>query len=511
MFPETVFTRASSKVPKWVRNISMLGRTCFVENEKYQAEEDVKDYDDYGGYPAWTGHHRFEAETKFAEATLLEFIKRIPNGGLRTFDYKVEPFMNRQILFEVLSSQHNIVSLNIWFPAKTFGDRVIPENDLPRMDFPKLNRLSLGGIIGYNEVNVAKKILDASPNTSEIELIFAIGYADPKLDCAMQMMIISLHAKHNLKIFKLANVTLSQGILELSKKLEELHLRDIKVPGNISLRDMELSPKKLLIKSRSTDTKFYRDEFMAKLVPGLEELLIITENVNRELNGESEPRETRPIPLEFILRHQKTLRCLSLFQRNYSCPPMDIESIGYGDELQLFNSLELQEYTTAIKFKSVEDPLNDRRYLTMNDGLDYGHYALLEKLYVVPDFRNHLPSEIVREQKINRDLDPMRSTTYQMAHLLLANIAYHATELPQIRYIIVGTGTAYTGQKVFQVSWLKHTPPRKRGNGNLGDKYLFALSPSYNLHDFKERGIEFRCFEGTKFTSAVNKRYRSFW
>lgn len=141
---------------------------------------------------------------------------------------------------------------------------------------------------------------------------------------------------------------------------------------------------------------------------------------------------------------------------------------------------------------------------------DYSHFASLNKLYLVPDMKI-LQAQIDSEQDEFWDLNPRNNLTYQIASIVLTNIALYSPYLPKIRWMIIGSGNEGRGQKVYEVVWSEYTPVRKKGDKGPKKKWLFALSDPYEMWQLWEEGVRFRCFEGTRFNSDEETRVRSFW
>ncbi|EPS37302.1 hypothetical protein H072_9097 [Dactylellina haptotyla CBS 200.50] len=488
IFPKSLVVSESAESFKEVRNLAILGCDHPYANDKDDDGECVL----------------LDVRKVSMVIPLMEFIKRIPVGRLLSFEYKVAFPINRQLWVQTLNLQPNIVYLHLSCRSSTHA---VSPNELLKISLPSLHHFSVVNICDRNDVQIIEKILDAAYNIHIIDLVW-----DPNFPGTAKEDLLRLTpgiVRNNPKALRLANTSLGDEIFATFEGLEELHLKNSVIEEGASTGDKLLTLKRLLIISVPTFVRFYQDEIIAKIRPGLEEFHLTIEHVDRD--GGTEVRDTIPIPVEYILRHRETLQYLSLFEKTSQGNMFIDPGPVCSDELQLFKELKMKEFATAVNFYCQQrTPAYWRTFDMSPVDVNYGHYASLDKLYIVPDMIS-LNTQIENDQVEFWELNPRNILTYQMASIVLTNIGLYATEIPKLRYIIVGMGSAYTGQKAFEVTWLKHVPPRKKGQKVVEAKYLFTISPPYELNELRSDGIEFQCFEGTRFSTEEDRRVRSFW
>ncbi|KAK6352227.1 hypothetical protein TWF730_009057 [Orbilia blumenaviensis] len=442
---------------------------------------------------------------------LQHFVERIPNGNLWSFEFKVDFPIIADLFIGVLATQPNLVNLYISFENTTQGVR---KERVFSVNLPSLKRLKLVEIYRQSDVWILNRILETATNLVEIDLSWDLDYPDVNRSTHQGTFTRILH--HRPKILKVANIDMTPQLLEASGLAEELHLRDVTFPRDRNQLNLGynnphavISLKNLLITTIPPMMGYFQKEILDRLLPGLEELHVTVNHLDRD--GETEVRESIPIPLENVLRHAETLKYLSLFEKT-SEGNFFIDSGPVCEaELKIFQHCGLEEFATTINFYCHERTPGYWKTFEMSPvDVNYAHYAQLHKLYIIPDMIS-LNDQIDSDQGDFSELNPRNIFSYQMASMVLTNIGFYTETKPNLRYLVVGTGNAYRGQKVFLISWDEHIPPYRKREKQRRTRYLFTLSPPYEIQDFREQGVKFRCFEGTKFTSGEDRKWATVW
>ncbi|KAK6339843.1 hypothetical protein TWF718_009233 [Orbilia javanica] len=439
---------------------------------------------------------------------LVLFVKRIPDGNLQSFEFKNEFPVTGRFLIRILIAQPNLVNLYISFQNTT---QKVTVDVVSQINLPNLKTLKFADIFQDTDELLLNRILGSASKLVSIDISWHPHY--PEVNRSTHKTVFERILKHIPKTLKIANTDITHQLLDATGIVEELHLRDVSIPWGHELEyknpHSSIPLKKLLITTIPDLAGFYQQQILDKLAPGLEELHFTVTHLDRD--GETEIRENIPIPLEYVNRHSETMRSLSLFEKTSEGNFF----IDFGpvceDELEVFKSCRLNEFATAVNFYCAERTPGYWKTFDMSPiDVKYGHFAYLEKLYIIPDMIS-LNKQIKDDQADFWELNPRNILSYQMASVVLTNIALYAEKMPRLKFVVVGTGNAYCGQKVYMVSWGEHLPPQRRDAKEKKAKYLYTLSPPYDIEDFREQGVVFNCFEGTKFTSQEDRRWASIW
>ncbi|KAF3933996.1 hypothetical protein ABW19_dt0209760 [Dactylella cylindrospora] len=426
---------------------------------------------------------------------VVDVVRRIPEGKLQIFEYKCADMIDMKTVWDALELQRNLTHLSLSLTT-TSRSRSSTEH-MPKFNVPNLRHLHLRNIYFSHDRAFTNDILASARRLVEIDFQLDDNVGSGiKED--FENNIFPQIARHQPKILRLTTVTLAPSLLDALDHLEELHLIRCDPSPCAGIGNRSLQLKILRINTAIRCLGFWKDEIFGKLKPGLEECHFIVFN-NNDTAGDR-VRDTIPIPPEYLLRHKDTLKYLSLFE--YSLEEQFFMDAGptCDAELEFFKQLQLKEFATALNFWcELRTPAYWAKFDMNAVDANYVHYADLEKLYVIPDMPE-LRDQIENDQDEFWELNPRNIFTYQMASLVLTNIAFYASKIPKIKYIIVGRGDPGSGQKVFEVSWSKHIPPRSRGAKELKTRYLFTLSPPYEMRDLVAEGVRFRCVDGTRFS-----------
>ncbi|KAK6499035.1 hypothetical protein TWF481_011604 [Arthrobotrys musiformis] len=439
---------------------------------------------------------------------LQGFVERMPKGKLRNFEFKIDFPVIGRFFIRVLKAQPNLVNLYLSFKNTT---QEVTAESISNVNLPNLKTLTLTEIYKQSDVWVLNRILESASKLVSIDLSWSLHY--PDVNRSSHQGAFTRILQHGPKSLKIANIDMTLQLLEATGVVEELHLREVNVPR---FKDMEfknphssIALKKLLITTIPDLAEFYHNEILNKLAPGLEELHVTVNHMDRD--GEAEVRDNIVIPVEYVLRHSETLKHLSLFEKTSEGNLFIDGGPICQDEIDIFKNCELDEFATAINFYcQVRTPAYWKTFEMSPKDVNYGHFACLTKLYIIPDMVS-LNTQIENDQSEFWELNPRNIFSYQMASMVLTNIGLYAEAMPRLRFLIVGMGNAYCGQKVFMVSWEKHVPPYRKGGKEKKARYLFTLSPPYEVEDFREQGMVFRCLKGTKFTTEEDRKWSSLW
>ncbi|KAK6523491.1 hypothetical protein TWF281_001472 [Arthrobotrys megalospora] len=437
---------------------------------------------------------------------LQRFVERIPRGKLRNFEFKIDFPVLGKFFIRVLRAQPNLVNLYLSFKNTT---QEVTAESISNVDLPNLKSLTLAEIYKQSDVWLLNRLLESAANLMEIDLSWHLHY--PDVNRSSHQGAFTRILQHRPKVLKIANIDMTPQLMEATGVVEELHLRDVDVTMDLGYKNphSSISLKKLLIMTIPDLIGFFQKQIIDKVAPGLEELHVTVNHMDRD--GEAEVRENIPVPLENVLRHSQTLKYLSLFEKTTEGNLFIDSGVVCEDELEVFKYCKLDEFATAVNFYCQErTPAYWKTFEMSPVDVNYAHFATLEKLYIIPDMIS-LNTQIENDQEEFWDLNPRNILTYQMASMILTNIGLYADITPRLRFIIVGMGTAYCGQKAFIVTWEKHTPPYRSGVKEGKARYLFTLSPPYEIEDFREQGVAFRCFEGTRFTSEEDRKWVTVW
>ncbi|KAK6513707.1 hypothetical protein TWF506_008146 [Arthrobotrys conoides] len=439
---------------------------------------------------------------------LQRFVERIPSGKLRKFELKADFPIIGEFFIKVLTAQPNLVNLYLSFKNTTEG--VTAEN-ISKINLPNLKDLTLAEIYKQSDVLLLNQILKSASKLESIDLSWHIHY--PDVNRSSHQGAFTQILRHRPRSLKIANIDMTPQLLEATGVVEELHLREVTVPRDRSLEYIYQNPhssislKKLLITTIPDLRVFYEQQILDKLAPGLEELHVTVNHMDRD--GEAEVRDNIPIPLEYVNRHSKSLKYLSLFEKTSEGNLFIDRGAICSDEIEVFKHCKLEEFATAVNFYcQMRTPAYWKTFEMSPSDVNYAHFACLRKLYIIPDMIS-LNTQILNDQDGFWDLHPRNILTYQMASMILTNIGLYTESMPRLEFVIVGMGNAYCGQKVFVVNWEKHVPPYRKGGKQRKVRYLYTLSPPYEIEDFRDQGVVFKCFEGTKFTSEEDRKWVS--
>ncbi|RVD88829.1 uncharacterized protein DFL_003001 [Arthrobotrys flagrans] len=436
---------------------------------------------------------------------LLRFVERIPSGKLRNFELKADFPIAGEFFIGLLTAQPNLVNLYLSFKNTT---QEVTAESISKVNLPNLKRLTLAEIYKQSDVWLLNRILKSASKLVFIDLSWHLHY--PDVNRSSHQGAFTQILQHRPRTLKIANIEMTPQLLEATAIVEELHLREVTVPRDQDLEYIYTNPhssislKKLLITTIPDLREFYQQQILDKLAPGLEELHVTINHMDRD--GEAEVRDNIPIPLENITRHSETLKYLSLFEKTSEGNLFIDGGPVCQDEIDVFRHCRLDEFATAVNFYcQLRTPAYWKTFEMSPADVNYGHFACLTKLYIIPDMIS-LNTQIENDQDEFWELNPRNIFSYQMSSTVLTNIGLYAETMPRLKFLVVGMGNAYCGQKVYMVSWEKHVPPYRKGGKEKKARYLHTLSPPYEIEDFREQGVAFKCFEGTKFTSEEDRK-----
>ncbi|KAF3111648.1 hypothetical protein TWF102_005875 [Orbilia oligospora] len=439
---------------------------------------------------------------------LQRFVERIPSGKLRSFELKVDFPIIGEFFIGLITMQPNLVKLYLSFKNTT---QEVTAESISKVNLPNLKSLTLAEIYKQSDVLLLNQILGSASKLDLIDLSWHLHY--PDVNRSSHQGAFTQILQHRPKTLKIANIDMTPQLLEATGVVEELHLREVNVPRDRDLQYIYQNPyssislKKLLITTIPDLRVFYEQQILDKLAPGLEELHVTVNHMDRD--GEAEVRDNIPIPLEYVNRHSGTLKYLSLFEKTSEGNLFIDGGAICQDEIEVFKHCKLDEFATAINFYcQIRTPAYWKTFEMSPADVNYAHFSCLTKLYIIPDMIS-LNTQIENDQDEFWDLNPRNIFSYQMASMILTNIGLYAESIPRLEFLIVGMGNAYCGQKVFVVTWEKHGPPYRKGAKQRKVRYLYTLSPPYEMEDFRDQGIVFKCFEGTKFTSEEDRKWIS--